>query len=107
MKSLLSYLIEKFHQALFDLATGEGDARSRIKVAFYRYWTIPIEDFPESLRKDRERITVLLTRLGGKQGYVIPENLRRMKKSTAAEIARLTHSIYFRLLDIRTDDTNA
>ena len=98
--------MEKFHQAVWDLATGEGDARSRVDVAFHRFWIIPIEDFPESLRKDRQKITTLLTRLGGSQGHIIPENLRRMKNSTAAKIAELILSLYFQLKQLRPTTTS-
>lgn len=100
MNNALNYLIEKFQQAVCELAVGEGDARSRVGVAFYIFWTIPIDEFPETLRKDREKITTLLTRLGAK----IPENLRRMKNSTACQIATLILRIYFRLIDLRTDE---
>jgi len=98
--------MDKFHQAVWDLATGEGDARSRVDVAFHRFWIIPIEDFPESLRKDRQKITTLLTRLGGSQWHIIPENLRRMKNSTAAKIAKLILSIYFQLKQLRPTTTS-
>lgn len=100
MNSTAPYIVEKFGQAVCDLATGRGDARSRVGVAFYRFWTIPIQDFPDELREDRERITTLLTRLGGDPGYILPNNLSRMKNSTAAEIAQLILSIYLRLLKL-------
>jgi hypothetical protein len=100
MSTSLAYIIEKFDKSVRALATGEGDARSRVDVAFRCFWHIPIEDFPEALREDRKQITALLTRLGGRKGYIIPENLRRMKNSTAAEIAELILGIYVRLMEI-------
>jgi hypothetical protein len=102
MSNSLSYIIEKFDQAVYALATGEGDARSRVDVAFHCFWHIPVADLPESVREDREKITALLTRLGGQQGYIIPNNLRRMKNSTASEIAGLIHGIHRQLLAIRS-----
>lgn len=62
----MNYLLEKFYLAAHDLATGEGDARSRVGVAYYRFWTIPIDDFPQELRKSRNEINKLLTRLAGR-----------------------------------------
>lgn len=102
MSTELPYIEEKFRQAVFALATGEGDARSRVDVAFHCFWHIPVEDFPESLREDRNKITALLTRLGGREGYIIPDNLQRMKNSTAAEIAGLILDIHYHLIDLRT-----
>ena len=103
MSTALPYIIEKFDSAVYALATGEGDARSRVDVAFHCFWHIPVEDLPESVREDREKITTLLTRLGGRKGYIIPDNLSRMKNSTAAEIAGLILGIYFRLLELRSN----
>ena len=102
MSTQLPYIIEKFDQAAYLLATGEGAARSRVGAAYRCFWHIPLEDFPETIHGDRREITTMLTRLGGRQGYVIPENLRRMKNSTAAEIARLILSIRIRVLEART-----
>ena len=91
------YILEKFTEALYDLATGEGDARSRIGSAYYRFWHMKEEEFPDHIRKKRTDIDRLLTRLPGREGYIIPDNLAKMKNKTAAKIARLILEIYFEL----------
>jgi hypothetical protein len=94
----LDYLIEKFEQALVDLATGEGDARSRLDVAYHRFWVIQLGDYPQALRGKRQAIDKLLTRLKGRQGYVIQDNLRRMHNSTASKICGLIVDLHWHLL---------
>jgi hypothetical protein len=101
MNMLLMYLAEKFYQAVCELAVGEGDARSRVKVAYRRFWHIPIEDFPAELQKERREIDHLLTRLPGRKGYIIPDNLRAMKNRTAAKIAFKIVRLYFQLDQLR------
>ena len=96
------YIVEKFTQALYDLATGEGDARSRIGNAYYRFWHVKEEDFPDHLRKKRTDIDRLLTRLSGRKGYIIPDNLTKMKNKTAAKIAELILEIYLELIELRS-----
>jgi hypothetical protein len=97
----LDYLVEKFEQAMFDLATGEGDARSRLEVAYHRFWTIPLLDYPERVRKEREAIDQLMTRLSGRPGFVIPDNLRKMKNKTASQICAYIWSICFVLKELQ------
>ena len=91
------YILEKFTQALHDLATGEGDARSRIRTAYYRFWLVKKECFPVQLREKRTEIERLLTRLPGRKNYIITDNLAKMKNKTAAKIAKLIVEIYFEL----------
>jgi hypothetical protein len=97
----LDYLIEKFDQAVVDLATGPGDARSRVRDAHRRFWTIPVHDYPEQVLKELQAIDQLLTRLPGREGYVIEDNLRRMKNKTASEICALIVSVHAGLLRAR------
>ena len=97
----LDYLTKKFEQALYALATGEGDARSRLETAYYCFWTILIDDYPKSLRNKRRSINKLLTRLKGREGYVIADNLRKMKNKSASKICALILSLYFDLLQER------
>lgn len=89
MSYSVSYLKEKFGQAVRELATGEGDAKSRVGPAHQRFWIIPIEDFPEEVRNERKEIETLMTQIEAKEGHTIPENLRLMTNSTASEIASL------------------
>ncbi len=98
----LDYLIEKFDQAVFDLATGQGDARSRLGDAYYRFWTVRLDDYPEHVRGERQSIDQLLTRLPGREGYVIPDNLRKMKNKTASQICALIVSVRTGLLCAQT-----
>lgn len=97
----LGYLVEKFEQALFDLATGEGDARSRLDAAYGRFWTIPLADYPESVLKERREIDRLMRRLPARPGFVIPDNLRRMKNKTASQICAYIWSICFVLKELQ------
>jgi hypothetical protein len=101
----LDYLIEKFQQALYILATGEGDARSRLEIAHRCFWTILIDDYSKSLRKKRQSIDKLLTRLEGREGYVIPDNLRKMKNKSASKICALIVTLYFDLVQEREETT--
>ncbi len=96
----LDYAIEKFRDAVYDLAIGEGDARSRVGVAYLRFWGIRADEFPEQVRAKRAKIDKLLTRLSAEDGQIIPENLRRMKNSTASKIAELIVDIYMHLVCI-------
>ena len=93
----IDYLLEKFTIAVFDLATAEGDARSRVGIAYYKFWHIKTDTFPKILRKKRKEIDQLLTRLSGREGYIIPDNLRKMKNKTASKIAVLILEIYIEL----------
>ena len=94
----LDYLIEKFDQAVFDLATRQGDARSRLAEAYHRFWIIRLDDYPEPVRKERQAIDKLMTRLPGREGYVIQDNLRKMKNKTASQICALIVSVHAGLL---------
>lgn len=91
------YILEKFTQALCDLATGEGDARSRIATAYDRFSHVKEECFPAQFRIKRTEIDRLLTKPGGREGYMIPDNLKKMKNKTATKIAKLILEIYFDL----------
>jgi len=93
----INYLLEKFSKAVYDLATGERDARARVGKAYYRFWTIPLMDYPEPLRERRKEIKKLLTRLSQRGDSTIQDNLTRMKNKTASRIAALILEIYFEL----------
>ncbi len=95
----IEYLIQKYKEALYDLATGEGDARARVGTAYYRFSHIEMDDYPDSLKLQRREIDRFLTRLGGKIGYIIPNNLQKMKNKTASKIAALIFDICFSLVE--------
>lgn len=94
----IDYLIEKFGQAVTILATGEGDARSRMGEAYYKFWHILPKEYPTDLQEDVLWITRMLTRLEGREGYILPDNLRRMKNKTASKIAHRILYIYLELV---------
>lgn len=94
------YILEKLTEALYDLAIGEGDARSRINDAYFKFWHIKEGDFPAHLRKKREEVDCLLTRLPGRKGYIIPDNLVKMKNKTASKIAKLILELYLEIEEL-------
>lgn len=93
----IDYILQKFTMAIYELATGEGDARSRVGSAYYKFWHIKEGDFPDQLREKRTEIDRLLTRLSGRKGHIIPDNLAKMKNKTASKIATLMLEIYIEL----------
>jgi hypothetical protein len=97
----IDYLIEKFEKAVFDLATGEGDARARLREAYGRFWTIPLTDYPEHIQKERQAIERIMTRLPSRPGYVIQDNLRKMKNKTASNVCEYIWSICFMLIEVK------
>ncbi|MCG9661215.1 hypothetical protein [Vibrio mediterranei] len=99
----ISYISEKFSKATYHLVTGHGDARSRVGLAYYEFWLLKPHDLPESMRQKRMEIDKLLTRLPAPEGYVIPDNLRRMKNKTASRIASLIFDLYNEIKSIESD----
>jgi hypothetical protein len=85
----ISNVKEKFEIAILDLALGEGDITSRIDTAYHRFWTISDDSFPEAIRPLRKKIEELITEIPAEKGYIIPENIKKMSKSKATEIASL------------------
>lgn len=97
MKSPLNYIYYiqgKYKDAIEILITGEKDARSRVQKAYYKIWTIQLNDYPESIRKKVESITKILTRLSGREGYLLDDNFRKMKNKTASKAAIIIYEVY-------------
>lgn len=90
----ISYISEKFTKAVYHLVGGEGDARSRVGKSYYEFWLLKPHDLPECMQSKRVEIDKLLTRLPAREGYIIPENLNRMKNKTASKIAILIFELY-------------
>ena len=90
----IEYILEKLRNAIYILVSGEGDARSRVGEAYYAFWHIKADDYPIQFRNNRNEIDRLLTRLPGRKGYIIADNLRKMKNKTASKIAVLILEIY-------------
>src|SRR5690554_2071173 len=97
MKSDLNYIYyihEKYKDAVEVLITGEKNAKSRVQDAYYRFWHIQLDEYPEILRKKVESITKILTRLSGGEGKILDENFRKMKNSTASKAAKIIYDVY-------------
>jgi hypothetical protein len=94
------YIAQKLSAAVYSLATGQGDARSRLEPAFRKFWLIPINDFPSHLQETRKEIDSLLTRLPSREGFEMADNLQKMKNSTASKIAALIFSLYAGVLEV-------
>ena len=97
MSTALSYINEKFRDAVYALATGQGDIKSRIDLAYHCYSHIPAQDLPPALAADHAKVIQLLSFRGGTPGYIIPENLTRMTNQEASEIAILILGMYEKL----------
>lgn len=95
----VDYLIERFERALYALATDFGDARCRIDAAHGHLIALRLEDYPEHLRSMWQEIEQLLTRLPGREGFVVVDNLRKMRKATASRICALIVELYFELVE--------
>jgi len=88
MKDPLNYIYyiqSKFKDAVEVLITGEKDVRSRVQKAYYMFWYIQINEYPEDIGKKVESITKILTRLLGREGYILDDNFRKMKNKTASK----------------------
>ncbi len=88
------YIYEKYRCAVEVLITGEKDARSRVEAAYYLFWHIQLSEYPEDIRKKVESITKLLTRLPGREGYILNDNFRKMKNKTASKVAKMIYDVY-------------
>jgi hypothetical protein len=115
MKSNLDYIYyiqKKYKDAVEILITGEKDARSRVQTAYYLFWHIQLSEYPESIRKKVESITKILTRLSGREGYILDDNFRKMKNKTASKTAKIIYEVYLYIenhikeLELEYDETN-
>lgn len=88
------YIQKKYKDAVEILITGEKDSRSRVQAAYYLFWHIQINEYPENLRKKVESITKVLTRLSGREGYILDDNFRKMKNKTASKAAKMIYDVY-------------
>jgi hypothetical protein len=97
MKSPLDYIYYiqgKYKDAVEILVTGEKDARSRVQKAYYTIWTIQLNEYPENIRKKVESITKILTRLPGREGYILDDNFWKMKNKTASKAAKIIYEVH-------------
>jgi hypothetical protein len=85
---------EKFHAAIYSLAAGEGDVRSRLRRAHRHLKMLSEEEVPPNLRGEWLAILRALTRYGpevGSNGEVyrraVDHTMSRIKNSTGRAIA--------------------
>ena len=88
------YIQGKFKDAIEVLITGEKDARSRVQKAYYLFWHIQLNEYPKDIRKKVESINKILTRLPGREGYILDDNFRKMKNKTASKAAKMIYGVY-------------
>lgn len=91
------YIHGKYKDAIEVLISGEKDARSRVEKAYYTFWHIQLNEYPEHIRKQVESITKLLTRLPGREGYILNDNFDKMKNKTASKAAMMIYNVYLEL----------
>src|SRR2546427_11381796 len=85
---------EKFYRAVYALATGEGDVRSRLSMAYLALMATPPSVLPEHLRGDFEWVLGKLTARPKKFPWEgrLDATLRAMNNKTGVKIAeRIFH----------------
>jgi hypothetical protein len=85
----LSYAYEKLSQAVFLLATGEGDVRSRLRAAYLEFSAVLPDSLPENLQEDFEWIRSELTKRDARfpGDGKLDATLFRMQNRTGKKIA--------------------
>jgi hypothetical protein len=90
-----SYALEKLSSAVYYLAIGGGNIRSRLKTAYLEFHPVSVDDFPLHLQSDWKWIIAQLTRLGpvrDEDGVIrfgaIDHTLSKIRNSTGSEIAQ-------------------
>ncbi|MDD3884024.1 MAG: hypothetical protein PHW66_03740 [Gallionella sp.] len=98
------YVVEKLTNAVTCLATGPGDARSRVAAAYICIRSLEEADFPADCREDWNWIEARLTKYGpllAHDGSVIrgavEHTMLRIKNRTAAKIATKIYHLYWKL----------
>jgi hypothetical protein len=91
---------EKLTEAVYRLATQEGDVRARLKSAHWVLRQLTVEELPDELREDWESIMHRLTRHGPERynGEVfrdaVTHTMSRIKNSTGRVIATDIYGLY-------------
>ena len=100
MKSY-SYAREKLFEAVYALAIGQKDVRSRLINAYLACHTLQIENFPKEFQKDWKCIIKELTNSGhvlNHKGEVligsVENTMSSIKNSTGSKIARKLFDLY-------------
>lgn len=88
------YALEKFYMAMYSLAVGPGDVRSRLVAANQSFFVLTEEDFPEHLKVEWLWIDHQLTRFGPlyHEGRIYrgaaEETMKRIKRATGVKIVK-------------------
>ena len=97
-ESGMSYALEKLGLAIGEMAVGEGDVKSRLRVAYKHMSAISEQDFPEHLQKDWRSI---MDRLTGREPECdegrFKATMHRMHKKSASRIAADVVDLHSRL----------
>lgn len=83
-----SYAREKMGLAMFTLAIGKGDVRSRLRDVYCMIFRLRQNDFPEEYQKDWKWIIKQLTKFGS-----VKNTLNRIKNTTGEKIAEKVFNI--------------
>ena len=103
----IHYAREKFSSAVYILATGPGDVRSRLRKAFIEFSPVQEKDIPDELLEDFRWIILESTKREpvaneGKMSATID----RMQNRTGSKIAAKIYEIGSRLEEYCADQTN-
>ena len=97
------YALGKLGEAVYALATGAGDVRSRLFSAFVFLLPVRADDFPVVLRQDFEWVIEMLTRRKSRYPQLkgdLGATLKNMRNSTGVKIAKRIIEIESRLRGI-------
>ena len=101
----VQYASEKFSQAVYYLAVGEGDVRSRLRNAYQEFHTVRGDELPAELRPCFEWICHELTKRPEKfpgQGR-LDATLARIRNSTGSKIAKRIYDFHEQIEGIIRD----
>jgi hypothetical protein len=96
------YAAKKLTEVLESIATHEGDARKRVKIAFMYLNHLKETDFPDDLKagwnwiwKESTKYGPLHDHHGNVRRGSIENTMRRVKNSTASKILKKIYSLYW------------
>lgn len=96
-----SYAKEKLNTAIYVLATGRYDVRSRLFSAYLGFLTLKEDDFPEEFKEDWKWIMSKLTKNKPLRDYKediiegsVQQSLKHMQNRTGAKIACKIYEIH-------------
>ena len=104
MKYRYSYAYDNLSAAIQVLASGEGDVRSRLEIAFDSFRVLQIHHFPLGLQKDWEWVMKQMTRYGplnraNDRELMSPvhHTMIKIKNKTGVKIAKKVVYLFFQL----------